>query len=77
MELLNGEEQKVVPEVIDIQKVEEMFVTLCKQQGVKHGSQKFYTFQHLYFSGAIIAWNNPIPRWGVNLISQRPIVDKF
>lgn len=60
-----------------IKKAEEGFVSFCKTNHIKFGTKTFYKFQLAYFNGAIAILGIVPARWGVNLISARPVVQEF
>lgn len=61
----------------DIQRVEESFITLCKNFNIKWNTEKYFNFQSFYFSGAIMMCNYSVPSWSVAMMGRRPIVSKF
>lgn len=76
-ETIPQEMQVGKPTKEDIERVESMFIHLCRNTSIKWGTKKFYEYQHIYFSGAIMMCNYSVVSWSVAMMGQRPIVDKF
>lgn len=60
-----------------IKRVEERFVSLCKSNDIKYMSKTYYKYQHVYFNGAIAVLDEVPAKWGVCLMSEREIVEKY
>lgn len=58
-------------------RVESVFKERMIGQGIKYESSKFFTAQVEYFSGACAVLNQIPVSWGIALMSNRPIIDKY
>lgn len=61
----------------EVLKVEEGFKSFCIANNIKHGSKTFYKYQHIYFNGAIAVLGETPAKWGVYIMSSRPIIEKY
>lgn len=75
-EKTNEEARYVRPTHEDLERCEKTFITLCKNHFVKYGTNKYKEWEKAYFSGAMMAFNVSIAKWGVALIGGREIITK-
>lgn len=61
----------------EVDRVEKHFIEVCNREFVKWGSKKYQERERFYFCGAIMAFNFAVVKWSVNLISGRPVLNKF
>jgi len=67
-----------------INQIELKFKQFCINNEVKYKSKKYYELQHAYFVGTINVFVEYIgndfvvpPKWGIALMSQREIIEKY
>lgn len=58
-------------------RLETKLIEICKNDGVKYDSDKFYFYQTAMIAGFIAAVDVVPPGLGIALMSRRPIVNKF
>lgn len=75
----NTEKEQLVtpiPTYEDLERCEKTFITFCKNHFIKYGTMKYNEWEKAYFSGAIMAFDYSVPKWGVNLMVGRNIITK-
>lgn len=58
-------------------KVEEAFKSFCITNKIKYESKTFYTYQQIYFNGAISVIGETPAKWGVCILGNRPIIEEY
>lgn len=67
----------IKPEQEEIEQIENTFKVVCKNNHIKWGTEKYKLAERMFFSGAIVAFNYSVVKWGVSQLSGRPILEKF
>lgn len=58
-------------------KTEKHFPEVCKRDGIKYGSKKFFEWQRMYFCGAMTVSHYEQLHWALCLASNRPIINPY
>jgi len=69
--------KKKAGDALKMKKVEETFLTILKTNNIKYKSKKYYEFQYIFFNGAIAILEEVPPKWGIALMSNREIIEKY